>query len=158
MPLLPASILGTAAASSASPVYVSPLSSSAPSIGSTITLAQNPKSALFYLNFNQSPPNSSQTINVYIEHSPDGGVTFDDFVSFPLVAGKGTPADQIAVWVRDVAPSSSAIVRTPTTRTLAAGTVLQGPVAPVWRCEAVPATSCSSSQAWQINVTAQIGQ
>lgn len=148
------SILGTA--SSSSPVYVSPTSSS-PSVGNTILLSTNYRTAVFFLNAAQVPPNSSQLLDVYMQHSPDGGTTFDDFVAM-RIAGKTATAKSIALWVRDTAPSSSAIVRTPATRTLANGTVLQGPVGAVWRAEAVPATSCSSSQAWQINLSAQVAQ
>lgn len=146
------------AASTSNPTFVSP-TSSAPSTGSVVTLTTTFRSSMFFLNVNQAPANSSQTLNVWVQHTPDGGTTFDDFVSFPLIAGKvpgGTSA--IALWVRDTAPTSSGVTRVPTTRSLAAGTVLQGPVAAGWRAEAVPATSCSSSQAWKINVSAQVAQ
>lgn len=162
-------IIGTAASTSTSTiaavpaVFVSPTSSAA-LVGSNIALSTNFRTAVFALNVSQMPVSSSQTLNVFVRHSPDGGTTFDDFVAFATVAPSSSnstnllTAQQIALWVRDVAPSSSAIVRTPATRTLAAGTVLQGPLGSIWRAEAVANTSTSSSQAWKINVSAQVAQ
>lgn len=149
------SLLGTA--SSSAPLYVSP-TSSAPSTGNVATITTDFRTGMFFLNVTQTPPNSSQGLNVYVQHSPDAGTTWDDFVSFALVNGKVATATQIALWARDTAPSSSGIVHTPVTRTLAAGSVLQGPVSGTWRAEAVPATSASTSQSWKLNLSVQLAQ
>jgi hypothetical protein len=149
-------ILGIAS-SSGNPTYVSPTSSQAIT-GGSLTLSTNFRTACFFLNVAQAPANSSQLLDVWVQHSPDGGTTFDDFVAFTRVAGKVATATQIALWVRDVAPSSSGIVRTPSTRALASGTVLQGPVGASWRAEAVCASSASSSQPWKLNLSAQVAQ
>ena len=146
-------------------VYVSPTSSGT-LVGSNVQVNVNARAAVFTLNVAQCPPNSSQTLGVWVRHSGDGGVTFDDFVSFTTVApsssnsANNVTSQQIAQWVRDVAPSSSlgSVMRAPATRTLASGTVLQGPVGALWRVEAVPATSASSSQLWKIGVSTQIWQ
>lgn len=149
--------------SSTAPVYVSP-SSSVASTGASTTLTTDFKSALFFVNVNQAPANSSQFLNVYVQHSPDGGTTFDDYVSI-LISGKQTSNKTTAVaqWVRDYAASSSLAsnfvsVRTPATRALANNTVLQGPIGSTWRAEAVCGSSASSSQAWQLNVSTQFAQ
>jgi hypothetical protein len=164
-------ILGTAPSTSTSlnaavtAVFVSPTSSAA-TVGNNIVMTTDFRSAVFTLNATQCPPNSSQTLGVWVRHSPDGGNTFDDFVAFATVApssSNGTAnvtSVQIAQWVRDVAPSSSLgfTVRVPATRALAAGTVIQGPVGALWRAEAIALSSTSSSQAWKVNVTAQVAQ
>lgn len=142
--------------SSSNPIYVSPTTSASALTGNTVKLTVDYKSAVFFLNINQTSPSSSHLLNVYVEHSPDGGTTFDDFVSFFQVAGKAAASTNLAGWVRDV-PSSSATVRTPATRTLAAGSIIQGPVGGAWRAEAV-VTGASSSQPWQLNLIAQVAQ
>ncbi len=65
------------------------------------------------------------TLNVYLQHSVDGAVTFDDFVSFTQVLGNGGTKLLIAQWERDVTPTTP--LHAQSDGTLAAG-VLQGPV------------------------------
>lgn len=144
-------------ASSSNPSFVSPTSSQSVT-GNQLTMTADYKSAIFLVKANQVAPNSSQTLTVYIQHSPDAGQTFDDFVSI-LVSGK-TAVATVAQWLRDVAPSSSAFIRTTATTSLATGQngVLQGPVGATWRAVGACNTSASSSVAWQINVSAQVAQ
>lgn len=146
-------LLGNASSSAAA--VVSP-SSSSPSTGTNFTLTGSMDSAAFLVKTTQVPPNSSQLLNIYVQQSIDSGQTFDDFVSIQI-AGK-TASQTVALWVREVAPSSSGIVRAAATRSLAANSVLQGPVGNTWRAEAVCGSSASSSQAWQISVSAQVSQ
>lgn len=148
--------------SGSSITYVNPSSSQTLSGSGVIPNLTFPQSALFFLNVAQVSPSSSHTLDVYVQHSPDNGTTYDDFAHFIQVPGK-TPATatQIAQWVRDSAPSSSAVsnftsVRTPATQALAAGLVMQGPVGPMWRAQAV-ATGASSSTPWRVTLHAWVG-
>lgn len=142
-------------------VYVSP-TSSASITGANTTLTATYRSAIFQLTVAQLSASSSHFLDVYASHSVDGGVTYDDFVHFNQIAGKVATATQIAQWVRDAVASSSAAsniqtVRTPATQTLAAGSVLQGPLGATWRGFAT-VTGASSSQPWKLTLTAQVAQ
>ena len=157
-------LLGVTQPSSSSPistVTVSP-TSSAPITGVNTTLTATYRTAIFQLTVSQLSPSSSHLLDVYASHSVDGGVTYDDFVHFNQIAGKVASATQIAQWVRDSVSSSSTAgniqtVRTPVTQTLAAGSVLQGPVGATWRGFAI-VTGASSSQPWKLTLTAQVAQ
>lgn len=142
-------------------VYVSP-TSSVSITGSNVTLTATYRTAVFQLTVAQTSPSSSHLLDVYASHSVDGGVTFDDFVHFNQIAGKVTSATQIAQWVRDSVASSSAVsnvqtVRTPSTQSISAGLVLQGPVGATWRGFAT-VSGASSSQPWKLTLTAQVAQ
>ena len=152
-------ILGSA--STSNPVYVTP-TSSVSTTGSNITLTADYKTAGFFLNVVQTSGATSHSLDVYVQHSPDGGTTFDDFVHFPTINSSSPNANvaykSYAVWLRDVAPTSSnQIVHTPATQTLAANTVLFGPVGAVWRGVAV-VNMASGTTPWKLNLTAQVAQ
>jgi hypothetical protein len=79
---------------------------------------------------------AGDTVNVYVQHSVDGGTTWDDFVSFTQVLGNGGAKMFLAEWQADVIPDSE--LHTTADGTLAAG-VLQGPKGPDWRVKWVMA-------------------
>lgn len=158
-------LLGIAApTSSGTSTFVSPTSSQS-TTGLNTTLTATYRSAVFQLTVNQTSPSSSHLLDVYGQHSVDGGVTYDDFVHFNQIAGKvtvGTTTTQIAQWVRDTAASSSTSsnfqsVRSVATAALAAGLVLQGPVGATWRGFAT-VSGASSSQPWKLTLASQVAQ
>lgn len=161
--LLPANIFGIVPpTSSGTSVFVSPSTSAGGTLTSAVFDTQgNTPSALFFLNVNQVSPSSSHNLDVYVQHSPDGGITYDDFAHFNQVPGKTpTTSTQVAQWIRDAGPSSSAVsnyqsVRSMATASLAAGLVLQGPVGPTWRAQAV-VNGGSSSQPWKMTLSANL--
>lgn len=141
-------------ASSSAPSYVSPTSSGTIT-GQNVTLTATYRTAAVMIKVNQAAPNSSQTATVYVEHSIDAGQTYDDFMAF-LINGKQASAS-IMTWTRDVSASSSG-PHLNATKSLSNNTVVNGPIGATWRAEVVCNTSASSSQAWQINVSAQVAQ
>lgn len=88
------------------------------------------KAALFFLSVTAAATESSDTLDVYVQHSPDDGTTWDDFIHFTQVLGNGGAKKFIASWTRDVTPESE--LKAPADGSLAAG-VLQGPIAPTIR-------------------------
>lgn len=70
------------------------------------------------------------SLNLYVQHSLDGGTTWDDFISFLQVGAVGT-ARQIAQWNRDAVSASA--VHAASDAALTAGTVINGPVGDDWR-------------------------
>lgn len=69
------------------------------------------------------------TLNVYVQHSLDGGTTWDDFISFTQIAA--STGQVIAQWDRDSVSASA--VHAKADGTLAAGTVINGPTGDDWR-------------------------
>lgn len=88
------------------------------------------KAVVFYLSVTVAATDAGDTLDVYIQHSPDGGTTYDDFVHFTQVLGNGGAKKLVATWFRDVTPTSA--LKPVADASLAAG-VQQGPVAPTWR-------------------------
>lgn len=96
----------------------------------TISRFERVKAVSFFLSVTAAATDAGDTLDVYIQHSPDGGSNYDDFVHFTQVLGNGGAKKYVATWVRDVTPESE--LHALADAGLAAG-VLQGPVAPVWR-------------------------
>lgn len=63
-------------------------------------------------------------LDVFLQSSPDGGTTWDDFVHFTQVLGNGGAKKFLAYWSREVVPETE--IAAPADGTLAAG-VKQGP-------------------------------
>lgn len=72
------------------------------------------------------------SVNVYFQHSVDGGVSWDDFISFTQLTATSTGV--IAQWDRDAVSASAVHARSD--GALAAG-VINGPVGDNWRIKAV---------------------
>ena len=89
----------------------------------------------FFLNVTTAASGATDTGNFYIQTSTDGGVNWDDLVSFTQLLGNGGTKQFYARWSSVVAPT------TPTGAkqdgSLAAGTVVQGPKALFWRTKRV---------------------
>lgn len=67
------------------------------------------------------------TLDVYIQHSVDGGTTWDDFVHFTQVLGNGGAKKFLAAWSSTITPTTA--LGAPADGALAAG-VKQGPIGP----------------------------
>lgn len=90
------------------------------------------KAALFMLDVTAAATESGDTLDVYIQHSPDGGTTYDDFVAFTQVAGDTGTVKYLAQWTAYSALPESEL-RVPADASLSAGNVLHGPVGDDWR-------------------------
>jgi hypothetical protein len=73
------------------------------------------------------------TLDVFLQHSPDGTL-WDDFVHFTQMLGNGGAKNFMATWLGTVAPATA--MRAPQDGVLAAG-VQQGPLFPQWRAKSV---------------------
>ncbi len=90
------------------------------------------KAALFLFEVTAAATEAGDLLDVYIQHSPDAGTTYDDFIHFTQVDGTSTGYTELAQWTA-VAGLPTTEMRTPADAGLAAGTVLQGPVGDDWR-------------------------
>jgi hypothetical protein len=98
-------------------------------------------SAVFELSITAAAAAAGDTLNVYVQHSVDGGATWDDFVSFTQALGNGGPQRFIAQWTRDVVPNNP--LHAGSDGALAAG-VNQGAIGSDWRAKWVIAGSTPS--------------
>jgi hypothetical protein len=72
------------------------------------------------------------SLDVKLQHSVDGGTTWDDFVRFAQVTSAPLAAPLIAQWLREgFAPAAG--VHASSTSTLASNAVLQGPLGDDWQ-------------------------
>jgi uncharacterized protein YdbL (DUF1318 family) len=88
-------------------------------------LGRSLKAAAFQLNVTAAATDVGDTLDVYIQHSTDGGSTFDDFIHFTQVLGNGGAKRFIAHWVGLLTPTTA--LHAPNDAALAAG-VSQGPI------------------------------
>jgi len=58
---------------------------------------------LFMLDVTDANTAAGDTLDVYLQKSPDGGTTWTDFVAFTQVLGNGGAIKHIAEWTEDVA-------------------------------------------------------
>jgi hypothetical protein len=79
------------------------------------------------------------SVNVYFQHSIDGGTTWDDFISFTQLVAPGIV---IAEWYCDYVDSSA--MHTKSDGALTAGTVLNGIVGDDWRIKYVTVGASTS--------------
>jgi hypothetical protein len=86
--------------------------------------------AIFLLTVSAAATDTGDTLDVYIQHSVDGGTTWDDFVHFTQVLGDGGAKKFQAFWNGLMAPEAEQAA--PADATMAAG-VKQGPVGSKWR-------------------------
>jgi hypothetical protein len=86
--------------------------------------------AVFLLSVSAAATDAIDTLDVYLQSSPDGGTTWDDFAHFTQVLGNGGVKKYLATWSQFVTAESE--MKAPADAALAAG-VLQGPVSSTWR-------------------------
>lgn len=87
-------------------------------------------SAVIQLTVSAAAAAAGDTLDVYIQHSVDGGTTYDDFVHFTTVLGNGGAKKFLAFWSGLVAPETE--LGAPTDGTLAVG-VKQGQTGSKWK-------------------------
>lgn len=91
---------------------------------------QSVQRAVFFLDVTAAATDVGDTLDVYIQQSPDNGTNWDDFVHFTQVLGNGGVKQFIAEW--SAFPSAESELHAKADGSLAAG-VLQGPVSETWR-------------------------
>ena len=111
------------------------------------------KSAVLLLTVSVAATDAADTLDIYVQHSVDGGTTYDDFIHFTQVLGNGGAKKFITSWARDLAPESE--LKAPADKTLAAG-VLQGPLGGTWRIAWVIVDSGDANQSFTFKVEAQL--
>lgn len=105
--------------------------SSGTGLGSVVTPSFSPRGAAFELIVTAASTSGSAgpTLDVYIQSAmtdpSSSGIPYDDFIHFPQVT---TIGNTVAVWARDITPSSSNNLRVPAAGALAVGTVRHGPI------------------------------
>jgi hypothetical protein len=114
-------------------------------------------SAVFLLNVTAAATDVGDTLDVYLQHSPDGGTTWDDFAHFTQVLGNGGAKKYLASWAHWVTAESE--MKAPADGALAAG-VLQGPVAATWRVKwvVVDAGTVNASFTFSVTMSGRRGQ
>ncbi len=107
--------------------------------------------AAFHLNVTAAATEVGDTLDVYIQHSVDGGATFTDFVHFTQVVGNATePVDIFAHWVALMTPTAA--VHATEDAALAAG-VKQGPIGNIWRVKwVIVAASTTDNESFTFGV------
>lgn len=106
--------------------------------------------AQFLLDVTVAATGILDTLNVYIQSSPDGGTTWDDFVSFTQVLGNGGAKKYIARWSRTPTPERE--MGAPQDGALAAGSVLQGSTGYVWRVKWVIVDGGAAAQSFTFSL------
>jgi len=99
---------------------------------------------IFELNVTAAATAAGDTLNVYVQASPDNGTTWGDVVSFTQVLGNGGAKVFFARVSLIVTPTVSTAIA-PTDGTLAAGTVNQGPAGSLWRVKRVLVQASAAS-------------
>lgn len=110
-------------------------------------------SAGFGLTVSAAATDAGDTLDVYVQHSIDGGATYDDVVHFTQVLGNGGAKKFLAEWRRDSLPDAE--LHVPADAALAAG-VLQGPKGPLWRLKWVIVEASTVNVSFTFTVTAQV--
>jgi len=107
-------------------------------------------SAVFLLSVTAAATDVGDTLDVYLQHSPDGGTTWDDFAHFTQVLGNGGVKKFLASWAHWVTAESE--MKAPADAGLAAG-VLQGPVSSTWRVKWVIVDAGTDDASFTFSVT-----
>lgn len=121
----------------------------------TVTLAGDysgvPR-ASFLLSVTAAATDVGDTFDLYLQFSPDGGTTWQDFIHFTQVLGNGGAKKYLAAWQATVAPSS--LLAAPQDGALAAG-VRQGPIGTTIRAKAVVVdANADASFTWSLYMDA----
>ena len=110
----------------------------------------NVAAACFGLIVSAAATDAGDTLDVYVQHSPDGGTTWDDFIHFTQVLGNGGAKAFIAQWNALASPESE--LHVPSDAAMAAG-VLQGPVGNTVRIKWVIVNAGAANQSFTFSVS-----
>jgi hypothetical protein len=116
----------------------------------TITAPDLYDSAVFLLSVSAAATEVGDTLDVYVQSSPDGGTTWDDFIHFTQVLGNGGAKKHLASWAQWITAESE--MKAPADAALAAG-VLQGPVSGTWRVKWVVVDAGTANASFTFSVT-----
>jgi hypothetical protein len=90
--------------------------------------------ALFALNVSGAAAGAGDTLDVWLQHSWDEGVTFDDFIHFTQVLGNGGTLVHLCAWTLE--SSAPTPMHKAVTKTLAAASSpLLGPIGAIVRAQ-----------------------
>ncbi len=115
-----------------------------------LTHASGMRAAAFLLNVTAAATDAGDTLDVYVQHSSDGGTTYDDFIHFTQVLGNGGAKKFVAHWVGTIAPTSA--LHAPADAALAAG-VNQGPIGDTLRVKWVIVDAGTANVSFTFSVT-----
>jgi hypothetical protein len=110
-------------------------------------------SAVFFLSVTAAATEVDDTLDVFVQASPDGGTTWDDVAHFTQVLGNGGAKKFLARWVREIAPTAAQAA--PQDAAVAAG-VAQGPHGPTWRVKWVVVNPGGGAASFTFAVTARV--
>lgn len=71
-----------------------------------IQISDSVGSGKFLLDVTVAGSLAGDTLDVYVQTSPDGGTTWDDFIHFTQALGNGGAKKFSAAWSRDVTPTT----------------------------------------------------
>lgn len=107
--------------------------------------------ALFALAVTVAAAAAGDTLDVWIQHSWDEGVTWDDFIHFTQVLGNGGVLTHLCPWT--LYAGSPAVMHKAVTKTLTAGnSPLPGPIGNQWRAQYTTATAGTANFTFGISV------
>lgn len=108
----------------------------------------------FQLNVTAAATDVGDTLDVYLQHSVDGGTTWDDFVHFTQVLGNGGAKTFIARW-NSIGAAPEAELGAPQDAAMSAG-VLQQPLGRDWRVKWVIVDAGTDNASFTFGVTAAL--
>jgi hypothetical protein len=106
--------------------------------------------ATFLLSVTAAATEVGDKLDVYMQSSPDGGTTYDDFLHFTQVAGNGGAVKHLALVNFRVTPTSA--LHTPNDAALAVG-VNQGPVSNLWRAKWVVTDASTDNASFTFSIS-----
>lgn len=95
-------------------------------VSETINLPPRCKGLVFLLSVTNADTDANDTLDVYIQESPDGGTTWNDIVHFAQLIGTSSAGKQQAIINCESEPEIE--VAAPSDAAMAVSTVRQGPV------------------------------
>ena len=125
------------------------------STSSSQTLPPRCKGLVFLLNVTNADTDANDTLDVYIQESPDGGTTWNDIAHFAQILGTTAAGKQQAIINCEAEPEIE--VAAPADATMAVSTVRQGPVCSPIRVKYVIVDGGSDAdQTFTFAVTCQV--
>ena len=122
---------------------------------------ERPIYALFELDVTLADTDVGDTLDVYVQHSPDSGTTWYDFVHFPQFTGTDGAGKRHIVWSGTLIPvvvTEPNPSLTPGAETLVANTVLHGVKFSTWRGRAVIVDAGAANASFSFKLSARIVQ
>jgi len=122
------------------------------STSSTVSIHPRTRSLAFHLQITNAATDAADTLNVYLQSSPNG-TDWDDFVSFTQVLGNGADSLNYVAFV-NLEEYQSSQVHAMQNGALSAETIVQGPIFPSYvRAKYVIADSGDGDQSFTFSLT-----